>query len=228
MLSLALLNKLGIHLSESSVRHTLQQLGLRWRRPRLRMPDKVDPQKARKQWAIAKAIIDAPDETVVVYADESRLQLLPLLRAMWQWAGQHLRIPTPGNNVTRTLFGALNILTGQWTYLVRQAARTDDFLAFLDHLLKVYPTGPIILIVDNFSSHTAHTVADWLRLHARLQLFYLPLYCSHLNPVEPSWLRLNNESAANRLYASMSLLLASVAQFFHKMTPQLALQWTAS
>ena len=228
MLALALLEVLGIAISPSSVRQTMQRLGLRWRRPRLSMPDKVDPQKASKQWAIAKAVIGAPSQTVVVYADESRLQLLPLLRAMWQWAGQQLRIPTPGNNTTRTLFGALNIFSGQWTYVVRQAARTPDFLAFLEHLLEVYPGVPIILIVDNFSSHTAHAVADWLALHPRLQLFYLPLYCSHLNPVEAIWLRLKNEIAANRLYASMSLLLDTVEHFFDDMTPQLALQWAAA
>lgn len=228
MLSLALLKGWGLHISQSSVRQSMRRLGLRWGRPRLSMPDKVDPQKAHKQWEIAKAIIEAPPETVILYEDESRLQLLPLLRSMWQWAGQQLRIPTPGNNVSRTLFGALNPFQGDWTYLVRHCAKTEDFLAFLEHLLELYPAVPILLIVDNFSSHTAHAVADWLRLHPRLQLFYLPLYCSHLNPVEAIWLRLKNEIAANRLFASMSLLLQSVAQFFHDMTPQLALQWTAA
>ncbi len=228
MLTLALLQRLGLHIGESSVRQTMQRLGLRFRRPRLTMPDKVDPHKARKQWEIAQAIIEAPPETVVLYEDESRLQLLPLLRAMWQWAGKQVRIPTPGNTVTRTLFGALNPFSGQWTYLVRLSARTEDFLAFLEHLLERYPAAPIILIVDNFSSHTAHAVTDWLKLHPRLQLFYLPLYCSHLNPVEAIWLRLKNTVAANRLYASMPLLLQTVERFFHDMTPQLALQWTAA
>jgi len=228
MLALALLKRAGIPISQSTVRQSMQRLGLRWSRPRLSMPDKVDPQKASKQWAIAKAIIEAPEEAVVLYGDESRLQLLPVLRAMWQWAGQQLRIPTPGNNVTRTLFGALNPFSGDWTYLVRAAARKEDFLAFLEHLLELYPGRSILLIVDNFSSHTAYAVADWLTLHPRLQLFYLPLYCSHLNPVEAIWLRLKNNIAANRLYASMPFLLTTVAQFFQDMTPALALQWVAA
>src|SRR5262249_25647112 len=98
----------------------------------------------------------------------------------------------------------------------------------LDYLLAVYPAVPIILIVDNFSSHTAHAVADWLCLHPWMRLFYLPLYCSHLNPLEAIWLRLKNDIAANRLYASMSLLLQTVECFFQRMTPQLALQWAAA
>jgi len=228
MLALALVHKLGVSLSPSSLRAAMQRLGLRWGRPRLAMPDKVDPDKARQQWRIAQAVIEAGPEAAILYADESRLQLLPLIRAMWHWVGQQIRVPTPGKNVTRSLFGALNIRTGRWVYLVRERLFKEDFIAFLEHLLGVYPTGPIILIVDNFSSHTAHSVAEWLEQHPRLRLFYLPKYCSHLNPFEPIWLRLKGQLAANRLYGSIQLLLDTVESFFKAMTPEQALLWAAA
>lgn len=228
MLVAALTTKLKVTLSPSALRGTLHQIGLRWGRPRLGMPAKVDPEKAQKQWAIAKAVVEAPLDAAILYADECRIQLLPLLRAMWHWAGQQIRIPTPGTNVTRVLFGALNIRTGQWTYLVRERMRKEDVIAFLEHLLVVYPSGPIILIVDNFSSHTAHLVREWLENHSRLQLYYLPKYCSHLNPVEDIWLRLKNKLAANRLYGSMKLLLETVDTFFSEMTPEKALAWATA
>ena len=129
---------------------------------------------------------------------------------------------------TRTLFGALNIGSGQWTYLVREHMYKEDFVAFLEHLLSVYATGPIILIVDNYSSHTAGLVKDWLAAQSRLQLFYLPKYCSHLNPVENIWLRLKGQIAANRLHGSLQRLLDGVAGFFRDMTPELALIWAAA
>ena len=62
----------------------------------------------------------------------------------------------------------------------------------------------------------------------RLQLYYLPKYCSHLNPVEDIWLRLKNHVSANRLYGSMTVLLETVEAFFHDMTPEKALTWTAT
>lgn len=227
-LVLALSNKLGVTLSLTTLREALHRIGLRWGRPRLRMPDKVDPEKTQKQWAIAKAVVEAPADAAIVYADESRVQLLPLIRGMWHWAGQQIRIPTPGTNVARVVFGALNIRTGQWAYLIREHVRKEDFIAFLEHLLIVYPSGPIILIVDNFSSHKAHLVREWLAQHPRLQLCYLPTYCSHLNPVENIWLRLKNSIAANRLYGSMKLLMEVVETFFEQMTPQKALAWAAA
>jgi transposase len=228
MLALALTRKLSVTLSLSALRETLHQLGLRWGRPRLTMPAKVDPEKAQKQWKIAKAVVEAPPEAAILYADESRIQLLPLIRAMWHWAGQQVRVPTPGSNKTRALFGAVNIRTGQWTYLVRERIRKEDFIAFLEHLLVVYPKHPILLIVDNYSSHTAHLVRDWLEAHPRLQLYFLPTYCSHLNPVEDIWLRLKNQVSANRLYGSMKILLETVEAFFHDMTPEKTLTWIAA
>jgi transposase len=228
MLVLALTEKLQVVLSMSAVRTTLHALGLRWGRPRWAMPDKVDPDKAQKQWAIAKAVVESPPETAILYADESRIELLPLIRAMWHWVGQQIRIPTPGSNESRALFGALSIRTGAWTYLVQEKMRKENFLAFLEHLLQTFPQVPIILIVDNYSSHTAHVVRDWLATHPRLQLYYLPKYCSHLNPVENIWLRLKNKIAANRLYASMPLLLQCTEAFFKAMTPEQALVWAAA
>jgi transposase len=139
MLILAVAKKLGIVLSPTTLRAALHRIDLRWGRPRLDMPDKIDPQKAEKQWTIVKAVVEAPSDAAILYADESRIQLLPLVRAMWHWVGEQLRIPTPGSNVTRTLFGALNIRTGQWTHLVRQRMRKEDFVAFLEHLLDIYP-----------------------------------------------------------------------------------------
>ena len=82
--------------------------------------------------------------------------------------------------------------------------------------------------MDNFSSHTAHLVQEWLKQHPRLQLCYLPKYCSHLNPVESIWLRLKDKIAANRLYGSMQLLLKTVETFFNEMTPEQALIWAAA
>lgn len=224
MLVAVLTHQLKVRLSPSTVRSTLHRLGMRWGRPRLVMPRKRDPDKAVKQWQIAKAVVEAPPNTAILYADESRIQLLPLLRAMWHRIGQQIRVPTPGNNVSRMIFGALNIRSGHWTYLIRDHVRKEDFIAFLEHLLTVY-NGPIILIVDNYSSHTAALVQAWLSRHPRMKLFYLPTYCSHLNPVEVIWRQLKNEIAANRLYASMKLLLDTVEAFFHTMTPDQALAW---
>jgi transposase len=227
MLILAVFQKLGLALSPRTMRLTLRKMDLRWGRPRLAMPYKVDPQKAYKQWLIVKAMIDAAPDAAILYADESRVQLLPLIRAMWHWVGQQVRVPTPGTNDWRGVFGALDIHTGLWTYLVRTHIRKEDFIAFLEHLLVVYPTQSIVLIVDSYSSHTAGVVKEWLAEHQRLRMLYLPTHCSQLNPVEQIWLQMKGKIAADRLHASMQGLLDTVTQFFNDMSPQQALKWAS-
>jgi transposase len=225
MLVLVLATRQGIAVGRSAVRAALQRLRLRWRRPRLTMPRKTDPDKAAKQWALAEAVITAGPDAVVLYADESRVQTLPVLRAMWQWLGQQTRIPTPGSNTARAIFGALNIRSGQWHYQVRQRMRKEDFIAFLEYLLSAYPAQQIILIVDNYSSHTARDVAAWVAGQPYLHLHFLPKYCSQLNPVEAIWLQMKGQIAANRLYGSIKGVVEAVETFFARMTPAQALTW---
>jgi transposase len=137
MRAVAVLHRRGVPRSTRALRGTWRELGLRWGRPRLAMPLKVDPAKARLQWLSAKAVVEAGPEAALLSADESRLPRLPLVRAMWPWVGQHVRLPTPDTKVTRARFGALHRRTGRWVYVVRERRRTDDFLAVLAHLLVV-------------------------------------------------------------------------------------------
>ncbi len=106
--------------------------------------------------------------------------------------------------------------------------RKEDFIAFLEHLLTVYPTQTIIVMVDNYSSHTAHAVRAWLSEQPRIKLHFLPKYGSHLNPVESIWLQMKGQIAANRLYGSIKLILEAVDTFFERMTPAQALTWAGA
>jgi len=199
MLAVAVIHRLGVPRSASALRGIVRELGLRWGRPRLAMPTKVDPAKARQQWLMAQAVVEAGPEAALLDADASRRHLLPRVRAMWPWVGQPVRLPTPGPKVTRARCGALHMRPGQWVDLVRERMRTIDFLAFLEPLLGAYPAGPLRLIGDHCSRHTAHAVEAWLAVHPRVQWYDLPTYCSPVNPVEGIWLRLKNTLAANRL-----------------------------
>jgi len=66
MVGLALVKQVGVTLSPSSVRGALPHLDLRWGRPRLAMPIKVDPDQASQQWAIAKAVVEAGPAAAIV------------------------------------------------------------------------------------------------------------------------------------------------------------------
>ena len=68
---------------------------------------------------------------------------------------------------------------------------------------------------------------DLGELDVVIQISFLK-YCSHLNPVEPIWLQMKGQIAANRLYGSIKLVLAAVDTFFARMTPAQALTWAGA
>lgn len=226
MLTLHLATTLGAAVSVTTVRRAVHALDFRWRRPRHEL--RRDPEAAAKMWAIAERLWRAPADAAVLCLDECDVHLLPVLRAMWMRRGHQLRIPTPGSNRKRAVFGALEPATGAWHYAVGARKRAVEFVAFLEQLAAAYPERPLLLVLDNASIHTAKVVAAWLADHPTVELLALPAYSGHeQNPVEKVWWRLKEKVAANRLHGSLDDLVATVHAFFASFAPEDVLRLTA-
>lgn len=209
----------GLVLSASTLRRYLGRLGFVWRRPRHVLP--CDREAAAKMQALGQRIFAAPAEAVVLCLDECDLHLLPVLRGMWMRIGQQVDVPTPGKNHKRSIFGALELESGRWLYQITLRKRTEEFISFLEHLLTSYPTQPLLLVLDNASIHHSRALRAWLEEHPRIELLHLPSYAGHReNPVEKVWWRLKDRIAANRLRASIDVLVAAAERFFEELTPE--------
>jgi transposase len=216
-----------ICVSATTLRLALHRAGFHWTRPKLVLPRKRDEQAEEKRAKLAQALAD-PQATLVA-EDECDMHLLAVLRAMWQGIGQQRRILTPGKNRKRGVFGALNLRTGTWLFQLTDHKRGVEFIAFLASLLTVYAVGPIYVIVDNASIHTSRTVQQWLAIHPRLQLVYLPTYSGHhYNPVEKVWHALKGYIAADRSFKSLAELDQAIRRFFAAFTREDALRLTNS
>src|SRR5215469_5143861 len=98
LLTAFLAQRFRLLLSCASVRRYLHQMGWRWARPRLAPARKPDPEAEAKRAAFAQATEQARQGLAhLLYLDESDLQLVPLIRALWM-KGPRRRIPTPGTN----------------------------------------------------------------------------------------------------------------------------------
>jgi transposase len=219
LLAAFLVARFRLPLSPSSVRRHLKAGGWRWARPRLAPAShapagqrKVDPAAAWKLAHIARALAST---ATVLYLDECELQLLPVIRACWM-KGPRLRVPTPGQNRKRAVFGALDARTGALQYALRERKRAVDFVAFLAHLARAYPSGEVVLVLDNVITHDAKLVRAWLARpeHARFRVCWLPKYSAHEhNPIERVWGLLKDKIVANRLHGSIETLTAAAEQF---------------
>jgi transposase len=216
----------GLSLSCATVRRLLLRLDFRWRRPKLVLPK--DPLAAAKMQHILERVLSAPADAVLLCLDECDLHLLPVLRSMWMPRGEQAQIPSPGKNRKRGIFGARSPETGRWHYRVAEKKTALEFLAFLEELRVVYPSEPLLLVLDNASIHTATVVQVWLEAHPRVERLFLPSYAGHReNPVEKVWWRLKPQVAANRLYDDVDALVAAVKPFFDGFTPETALRLAA-
>ena len=133
---------------------------------------------------IVARLLELPRRAVVLAEDETHLNLLPHVRASWTLRTARPKVPTPGTNRQVTVFGALEVTTGEWAYrLGRRCAA--DFISLLDQLLRAFPAAPVIVVIcDNDSIHHARKVSAYLEEHPRLELLYGARYSPHDNPVE--------------------------------------------
>ena len=100
------------------------------------------------------------------------------------------------------LFGVLNPRTGTRLLFVRHRNRAQDFRSFLAQVRRRYRRWPILMILDQASSHTAKaTQSEAERL--RITFGWLPTACPELNPTELLWQRGKANVSANRAYASV-------------------------
>jgi hypothetical protein len=152
--------------------------------------------------------------------DETTLSLDPVLRACWMKVGQQKRVPMPANHQKRNchVFGAYNWKSDEVTWRVADWKDSDQFIAFLEHLLiEIYATQKVILVLDRASFHrSAAALAALSLFEHRVQVIWLPSYCTELNPIERFWRHLKDLSCANQLWGSLQDLIQVVEKVLHQ------------
>jgi transposase len=135
-----------------------------------------------------------------------------VLRACWMKKGTQKRIDTPGKQQWHHLFGAYNFVTDEVIAMPAPKKDSDAFVAFLDTLVQQVPDErPIVVVLDNASyHHSATATAGFAACEERLVPFFLPPYCSNLNPIERFWSHLKGIACADTLFPTMFALVVSV------------------
>jgi hypothetical protein len=117
--------------------------------------------------------------------------------------GQQRRIPAtrPGAKQKRHIFGGYNWLEDTITWTTAKTKNSATFISFLEELLvKRYPSKRLVLVMDNAAYHkSASALAALSLFDHRVMIFWLPPYCSELNPIERFWRYLKDHACANKL-----------------------------
>jgi len=209
-----------VALSCGYLRRLLHRLGCRRGRPR---PGLRIPVRGRRKTLenIRKLVARASPEEEVFYQDEADVHLNPKIGATYLKRGQQQLVLTPGKNVKRYIFGALNARTGRIVHGVTQSKNAATFVQFLDFLSRTYRRARHIhLVLDNYIIHKARCVQKKLaELGGRVVLHFLPPYSPDDNVIERLWKQLHDHVTRNHRHPTIDTLVEAVRRFLDAAQP---------
>jgi transposase len=206
--------------SDETIRRALHRLDFRVLRPVLSInsPDEEYETKAAHLKECQQLARDG--KMILLYEDEVDLNLLPGIIRCWTRRGSQRKILTPGKNVKRYGFGAVNFVTGRLTYQVGEHKNSDGFITLLEQIVAQYCpgetySGPKIgLVVDNYIIHRSKKTQAILDKYAdRIEIVPLPTYSPKLNVIELLWKYLRRKVTHNHLFASIENLVDAALEF---------------
>jgi transposase len=168
--------------------------------------------KTRRLNALARLVAALPRREVAVYEDEVDIHLNPKIGLDWMVRGQQKEVETPGQNEKRYLAGALDVRTGQLTWVEGAKKTSELFMDLLVKLYHAYPGAKVIhVILDNYRIHSSR-YAEWALGCAggRIQLHSLPPYCPQANRIERVWEDLHANVTRNHYCPDMKSLMREV------------------
>ena len=114
--------------------------------------------RSRRQLWNNSSCRPAKVEITLLFQDEVDLNLLPGVIGCWTQRGQQRKVPTPGQNVKRYGFGAVNFMSGQVTQHVGERKNSDNFIQLVEQMVQTYCPGetwpgPKVVLVDRQLHH---------------------------------------------------------------------------
>ena len=213
----------GMRPTDRQLRLRLRELHYVWKRPRHALPESKSPRVLRRLRAIRKKVRNLPPDCAKLFEDETDLLLFPPLRAGWFRRGKPAEVPISGENAKRTLFGTIDVETGQRILVSRDGACASDFQALLWLIRRAYGDRRAALLLDGASRHSAHE-SEGLAADLGMELIYLPARCANINPMDRLWRWGKDKICANKQYLSIDYQADRFIEYLLSLSPQEALR----
>jgi transposase len=220
-LALSLQARRGIAVSAETVRRWLHRLGWRWKRAKLAAKDN-DPERVSKLARIRLVWETLRPREVLLFADELDIHLLPKTGYQWMPQGTQVEVMTPGKNEKYYLAGGWDMRTGIVHHCFAARKTNQLFRDLLNTLQIRYPARQydrIYVVADNYRIHQAKPVQDWLAVHPRFELLWLPTYCPRANPIERIFGDTHDKVTRNHKRKRLRDLVADVGRHLDRNGP---------
>jgi transposase len=214
-------------LSQSAVSRIWRAFGLK---PHLRETFKLstDPFFVEKVRDVVGLYMAPPDRAIVLGVDEkSQVQALdrtqpaqPLLPGRAEKASHDYT-----RHGTTSLFGALNVKTGEVIGQCHRRHRHQEFIAFLDHIdatLAREKGVTIHVVMDNYGTHKHPRTREWFVRHPDFIPHFTPTSASWLNQVERFFAEITRKRIRRGSFRSVEELERAIEDYLriHNQKPE--------
>lgn len=137
-------------------------------------------------------------KTVLLCEDEMKLSTQTTFQKIWLPAGEYPEVKVSNKKESRSLYGFLNIKTGQ-----QHAFKTlwQNMYITRDQLVKIreiYPAQKLVILWDGPGSHRGKEVTKYIQDDGKIELIYFPPYSPQENPQEHVWREGRKEVSHNK------------------------------
>ena len=143
----------------------------------------------------------------ILAMDQMSLYFQATLTRVWAPIGQTPVVRVSPSRDHLHFYGALDVRCGRDIAVPAQEETTAMTVTFLMLLLLLFPTQPILLLLDRAPWHFGPELDLLLTDNPRLHLLYFPPACPELNPQEHVWEQAREAIGHNHAFAHFATLI---------------------
>jgi len=180
-----------------------------------------DPDFAAKVIDVVGLYLHLPENAVVLCVDEkTQVQALDRTQPLLPMRPGQIERRTHDykRNGTVQLYAALEVQAGRVIPRIEERHRSREFIAFMNDLLRTYPSGELHVILDNVKSHDSKEVRQWHKRpsNKRAVFHFIPTYSSWLNLAEVLFNLLQAKVLRRGVFPSKRALAKAIIDYIEK------------
>jgi len=180
-----------------------------------------DPDFAAKVINVVGLYMHPPENAVVLCVDEkTQVQALDRTQPLLPMRPHQIERHTHDykRNGTVQLYAALEVQAGRVIPRIEKRHRSREFIAFMNDLLRAYPSGELHVILDNVKSHDSKEVREWHKRpsNKRAVFHFIPTYSSWMNLAEVLFNLLQAKVLRRGVFPSKRSLVSAIIDYIEK------------
>ncbi len=180
-----------------------------------------DPDFVAKVVDVVGLYLHPPEHAVVVCVDEkTQVQALDRTQPLLPMRPGQIERHTHDykRNGTVQLYAALEVHAGRAIPRIEERHRSKEFIAFMNQLLRTYPSAELHVILDNVKSHDSKEVREWHKRpsNKRAVFHFIPTYSSWMNLAEVLFNLLQAKVLRRGVFSSKRVLVSAIMDYIEK------------